>query len=128
MNNKPVLERLMEGANGNDWSAIERLLPQAARSGVDPRLAAEEDRKKRQRLATAVYEIFKGTDGELVLEAILQKVHSQPTYYALIDIDPQRVAMFGAFREGQKSILDEILKLYTHGRDGLPDAKNTNKE
>lgn len=115
MSNGQALSDMERLAQGQDWSMFDALDP-AVRSGVDPRIAEEEDKLKRQRISAAAAKIFSTPEGELVLETILDKTLRRTTYFAMLGIDPMQAAMFGAFREGQNALMTEILRLVAEGR------------
>lgn len=115
MSNGQSLSKMIQMAQAQDWSAFDALDP-ALRSEVDPRVAAQEEDLKRQRIAAAAAKIFTSPEGELVLETILDKTLRRSSFFAMLGIDPMQVAMFGAFREGQNALVTEILRLIAEGR------------
>jgi hypothetical protein len=115
MSNGQSLNDMMRLASGQDWSMFDALDP-AVKDGVDPRIAKQEQELERQRISSAAARIFSTPEGELVLDAILDKTLRRTCYFAMLGIDPGQVAMFGAFREGQNALVTEILRLIAEGR------------
>jgi hypothetical protein len=58
--------------------------------------------------------------GAEALDAMFEKTHRRVTFFVQLGLPMDQTAMWGAFREGQKALAQEIARLIAIGRGDRP--------
>ena len=113
------VEQLMSRLTGDDWDFMNVL---EERYGISP-----EARKKRElaksdaaALAAAASRIFDSSEGDKVLEWLLDQTLRRLTFNVMIHPDPAVAQQYGVFREGQNAMALSLLGLIAKGRSEAP--------
>ena len=105
-------EDILASAKTGGWGFLEQA-PEAVRKQQETQQKLrEEDRKA---IARAWYEFSESPEGRKALELLFDTTLRRATYYAHLGLEPGTVAMYGAFREGQNAVAQEIARQIAAG-------------
>lgn len=113
-------EDAVTSAAGAGWEWFDQA-DEKIRRRLDPRQLLEgEDAKG---VARAWAEFASTAAGAKALEALRKATVGRTVYFVNLGLDPMSMATFGAFREGQNALAEEIFRQIAKGRSEDPGAK-----
>jgi len=111
------MQDILKQAGAGGWDFFD-MLPADIRNGIERRVSVEQkhDEEKGKIIASAWARFFRSSDGKMALEAMFDVTLRRTTYFVNLGQDAQAMAMWGAFREGQNALAQEIARQIARGQ------------
>lgn len=106
------LEQIISGANGKGWEMLDGL-PEHVRRQVEVDRARSDD--ERRAVARAWAEFYETPGGRKALDHLFGSTLRRTSYFVNLGQEPLAMAVFGAFREGQNALAQEIARQINAG-------------
>ena len=111
------MEAILAQAAEGGWDFFD-LLPADIRDGVKNRVSLEQvrDEETAKLIASAWARFARSPDGRKAMEALFDATLRRTVYFVNLGQDAQAMAMWGAFREGQNALAQEIARQIARGQ------------
>lgn len=112
------LERIIGAAAAGGWDWFDQIPDTKVRAALElKRAKTAEDRRT---IAAAWAEFAATPGGRMALQALFDATLNRTVFFVGLGTDAQSMAMFGAFREGQNALAQEIARQIAAGREDDP--------
>lgn len=111
------METILAQAATGDWDFFDQL-PDDIRDGVKKRVSLEQarDEEEGKVIASAWARFARSADGRKAIEAMFNVTLRRTVFFVSLGQDAQSMAMWGAFREGQNALAQEIARQIARGQ------------
>lgn len=125
MNRPGALEDVLARTN-EGWGFFEGL-PEHVRKLLEP--AKAKDDEDRKLVAAAWAEFAESEGGRLALQHMFDSTLNRTVFFVNLGQEPQAMAMWGCFREGQNALAHEIARQIAIGRnpENAPNPRENNE-
>lgn len=107
------MEDILAHAAKGGWDFFDRL-PSDLQKRVSPEQVRDEETAKL--IASAWARFARSSDGRKAMEALFDATLRRTVYFVNLGQDAQSMAMWGAFREGQNALAQEIARQIARGQ------------
>ena len=122
MINPQDLQSIIGGAAKGGWDWFDQANPEVKRAlDVDQAREAEDARS----IASAWARFADSPDGRKALERLFDTTLRRTVFFVQLGLDPQSMAVFGAFREGQNALAHEIARQIALGNQEAVKPRET---
>lgn len=101
------IQDIISGASGAGWEWFSQVDP-AVKAALDVQQSRASDDDRAVSLAWARF--AQTPDGAKALERLFDTTLRRTVFFVQLGLDPQSMAVFGAFREGQNALAHEIAR------------------
>lgn len=115
-------QSIISGASQGGWDWFERADPTVKRA-MDVQQAKDAEDSKA--ISRAWARFADSADGRMALERMFDTTLRRTVFFASLGLDPQSMAVFGAFREGQNSLAHEIARQIARGNQEAIQPRET---
>lgn len=106
------IESIVSGAKNGGWDWFEQADP-AVKKAID--LDQQRESDDNRMIASAWARFYNTPDGRKALDKMFDVTLRRAVFFATMPIDPMTMATYGAFREGQNSLAQEIARQISLG-------------
>jgi hypothetical protein len=106
------IETLISGAAKGGWEWFDQVDPEIRKRVEVQKAKSEEDRRA---IAGAWADFYKSPGGRKALEFLFDTTLRRTVFFVQLGLDPQSMATWGAFREGQNALAHEIARQIAAG-------------
>lgn len=105
-------QSIVSGAKDGGWEWFQQADPSVKRA-LD--VQQEKDAQDTQAISSAWARFADTPDGRKALERLFDTTLRRTVFFVQLGLDPQSMATFGAFREGQNAVAHEIARQIARG-------------
>lgn len=105
-------QSIVSGAKDGGWEWFQQADPSVKRA-LD--VQQEKDTQDTQAISSAWARFADTPDGRKALERLFDTTLRRTVFFVHLGLDPQSMATFGAFREGQNAVAHEIARQIARG-------------
>lgn len=115
-------QNIVEGASNSGWDWFNQVDP-SVRDKLDVRQS--KDAEDNKAIASAWARFADSPDGRKALEKLFDTTLRRTVYFAALGLDPSSMAVFGAMREGQNAVAQEIARQIALGNQEAIQPRET---
>jgi hypothetical protein len=116
------LEDILSGAASGGWEWFDQL-PDTVKKQMETRQAISRDEARA--VARAWREFYESPGGKKALELLFDSTLRRTSYFVNLGQEPTAMAVFGAFREGQNALAQEIARQIAAGLEEEIKSRDT---